>query len=227
MICPKCNIAIRFEPSNTGPVHADSSDAKRQTGYDVAEGFCPECHQFIVLLRHGKYYQHDFNDDGARDLTPESIKIIYPPVRNTRPLPPEVPKPYRSDFDEAAAVLDISPKASAAISRRILQHVLREELGITRRSLEREIDEFIARNDVPSTLKQAVDAVRTVGNFAAHPMKSTSIGEVLEVEPGEAAWLLDVLEALFDFVFVQPKRLDDKKAALNAKLASAGKPPLK
>ena len=49
----------------------------------------------------------------------------------------------------------------------------------------------------------------------------------MEVEPGEAEWNLDVLEALFDFYFVQPSILQAKLAALNAKLKEAGKPPVK
>jgi hypothetical protein len=47
------------------------------------------------------------------------------------------------------------------------------------------------------------------------------------VEPGEAEWNLDVLEALFDFYFVQPELLKKKRAALDAKLAEAGKPKMK
>ena len=52
-------------------------------------------------------------------------------------------------------------------------------------------------------------------------------GAVLEVEPGEAEFLLDVLEGLFDFYFVQPKRSEAQRAAIDAKLQDAGKPPLK
>ena len=49
----------------------------------------------------------------------------------------------------------------------------------------------------------------------------------MPVEPGEAEWTLDVLDGLFDFYYVQPAVLAARKAALNAKLASAGKPPTK
>jgi hypothetical protein len=38
---------------------------------------------------------------------------------------------------------------------------------------------------------------------------------------------LDVLEALFDFYFVQPELLKKKREALNAKLKKAGKPEMK
>jgi hypothetical protein len=79
----------------------------------------------------------------------------------------------------------------------------------------------------PSHLAEAIDAVRNIGNFAAHPLKSQSTGEILPVEPEEAEWNLDVLESLFDFYFVQPAILAKKCDALNIKLSDAGKKPMK
>ena len=58
-------------------------------------------------------------------------------------------------------------------------------------------------------------------------IKSTSTGEIVEVEFGEAEWILDVLETLFDFYFVQPAILKIKKDALNKKLSDSGKPLMK
>ena len=124
-------------------------------------------------------------------------------------------------------MLPLSPKASAALSRRILQNVLREKFGIERSSLAQEIDNFIQLNGVPSYLTDAIDAIRNIGNFAAHPLKDTHSGEIVDVEPGEAEWLLEVLEALFDFAFVQPKRLEERKKKLNKKLNGIGKPQMK
>jgi len=223
MICPHCNIGVRFEPEHVSPVHDEGTPGKQQ-GYQVAEGSCPECHQFVVLLRRGPYWEHD---GGSRELTEPNDEVIFPLPRNYRPLPPEVPDPYRTDYAEACAVLALSPKASAAISRRLLQHLLRDELKIVHRTLDKEIAEFVSRPGVPSHLTEAVDAIRTLGNLAAHPTKNTSTGEVIDVEPGEASWLVDVLESLFDFLFVQPKRLAAHRAALDRKLAAADRPPTK
>jgi hypothetical protein len=52
-------------------------------------------------------------------------------------------------------------------------------------------------------------------------MKSTQSGQILDVDPGEADWTLDVLEGLFDFYFVQSAKSAAKRAALNAKLGTA------
>lgn len=93
--------------------------------------------------------------------------------------------------------------------------------------LAKEIDEVIGSGKLPSHLSDAIDGIRNIGNFAAHPIKVTASGEILPVEPGEAEWTLDVLEGLFDFYFIQPALLVTRRAALTAKLASAGKPPVK
>ena len=53
---------------------------------------------------------------------------------------------------------------------------------------------------LPSHLTGSLDAVRNIGNVAAHPTKSEASGEIIDVEPGEAEWNLDVLESLFDFL---------------------------
>ena len=58
-------------------------------------------------------------------------------------------------------------------------------------------------------------------------MKSTSTGTIVEVEPGEAEWTLDVIESLLDFYFVQPALTAKRKAELNKKLKDAGKPEIK
>jgi hypothetical protein len=136
-------------------------------------------------------------------------------------VPPEFVKPYR----EARLVLTDSENASAALSRRCLQHLLRDRGSVKPQDLSREIEEAIPK--LPTHLAGAYDAVRNLGNFAAHPLKRTNTGEVLDVEPGEAEWLLEVLEQFFDFYFVQPARLQARRAALDKKFAEAGKPPMK
>ncbi|MBI5235515.1 MAG: DUF4145 domain-containing protein [Deltaproteobacteria bacterium] len=90
-------------------------------------------------------------------------------------------------------ILSLSPKASAALSRRCLQSILRGHAGVKPQDLSKEIAEVIASKELVQYLVDAVDAVRNIGNFAAHPIKSKNTGEIMDVEPGEADWLLDIL----------------------------------
>jgi|SRR5690242_16813913 hypothetical protein len=107
-------------------------------------------------------------------------------------------------------VLADSPKASAALSRRCLQTLLREEAKTKAKDLVEQIQEVLDSGKLPSYLAENIDAIRNIGNFAAHPIKSTNTGEIVSVEPGEAEWTLDVLEELFDFYLIQPAKAKAK-----------------
>lgn len=183
---------------------------------------CPECEKPIIFLEASMV----IDNTGGR-LGSVSRFMAYPQRASLRPLPAEVPNPYRRDFDEAVAVLPLSAKASAALSRRNLQAVIRDKAGIKGKDLNAEIQEIIDSGAVPSFITEGLDAVRNIGNFAAHPIKSISTGEIVEVEPGEAEWNLDVLESMFDFYFVQPSLTAKRRAALDVKLKDAKKPPLR
>ena len=178
---------------------------------------CPNCEKYIIIL-------HRRSHDGVHD---KGDFFAYPKGFSRRPLSDGVPDPFAQDYKEACLVISVSPKASAALSRRSLQNILRECAKVKPQNLVNEIDEVLNSKQLPSFLAEGIDAVRNIGNFAAHPIKSTNTGEVVDVEPGEAEWLLDLLEGLFDFYFVQPAGLKRKKEALDKKLADAGKPPMK
>jgi len=152
--------------------------------------------------------------------------LVHPKGSNRPPVPPQVPQKLAYDYVETCIVLSDSPKASAALSRRCLQNVLREVAKVKPGNLADEIQQVID-SGIPSYLVEVIDAVRNIGNFAAHPLKSEKSGEILPVEPTEAGWNLDVLETLFDFYFVQPDVVRKKRAALDQKLKEVGKKPMK
>ena len=148
---------------------------------------------------------------------------VYPKA-SARPVPAEVPIEIAKEFTEACTVLPDSEKASAALSRRCLQNILTTAGHVTKRDLNDQIDEVLPH--LPTEIADSLHAVRNIGNFAAHPIKSKSTGEIVDVEPGEAEWNLDTLEELFDFYFVRPAVHAKRKAALNIKLTDAGKPTI-
>ncbi len=222
MKCPYCMIGIRFE-SEVQAVYPVERNADIRMGFGLVPGFCPECKEFIIQLRYGEY---KWMEDGGEIINIQKEEIIYPRTV-ARIIDNTIPNQYREAFNEANSVLIFSPKASAALSRRLLQTLLREKYKIKPGSLDTEITGFIQLKDIPTEISGAVDAIRNIGNFAAHPLKFTNTGEIVDVEPGEAEWLLEVLEALFDFTFVQPHRIQERKDKLNKKLSALGKPPMK
>ena len=218
MKCPHCLVEFHDEVSKT-LLGEDSTSQwflqKRQ---------CPSCGKFILSLL-------ELSDrsviGGANRYYRSREFYCYPRAVSRAPLSPDVPEEFAVDYREACLTLADSPKASAALSRRCLQHILREVSKVKPGNLTDEIQEVIDSRTLPTHLIESLDAVRNIGNFATHPIKSKASGEVLDVEPGEAEWNLDVLESLFDFYFVQPAQLQRKRDALNAKLKEAGKPEMK
>jgi hypothetical protein len=226
MKCPHCNIEINSNFYEL-PIGKDS-----QGSASLFCMVCPndECKLFIIKFARGKS-EDDFYGPGNGKTLVESqiteLNMIYP-FLSTRPKAPiEVDEHISQDYNEACLVLSLSPKASAALSRRCLQNILREKAGVKPGNLIKEIEQVLADPKTPSYITESIDAVRNVGNFAAHPQKDQTSGEIIDVDPEEAEWLLDVLELLFDFYYVQPEIAKKKKAALDAKLALAGKPPMK
>jgi Domain of unknown function (DUF4145) len=131
-------------------------------------------------------------------------QTVRPKSIARKPLSQEVPPECGKDYQEACLVLADSEKASAALSRRCLQYLLREHVGVKHSDLANEIQQVLDAGKLPSHLAEGIDAIRNIGNFAAHPTKSQHTIEIFDVEPGEAEWSLDVLEGLFDFYFVPP-----------------------
>ena len=222
MKCPYCHIGIKLEVKEQF-AFPDKDYTNTGLGKEFVHGLCPECDNLVALLNIGKYRWVD--DKG--ELSEVRQEIILYPKSAFRVTDAEIPQEYRDALNEANSVLLFSPKASAALSRRLLQQVIRDKYGIDKRDLSKQIDEFLKLPNLPSELSGAVDAIRQVGNFAAHPLKYTNTGEIVEVENGEADWILDVLEQLLDYAFVQPAKLQSRRDELNRKLASLGKDSLK
>jgi len=193
--------------------------------WSVFSQLCPVCNRLNLFLVNGK----SITDHGSIIPRPHIIaKTAIRPMGSSRaPCPQEVPVNIANDYKEACLVFPFSAKASAALSRRCLQNLLRDAAKVKPNDLSKEIQEVIDSGKLPSQLGDSIDAIRNIGNFAAHPIKSKSTGEIVDVEPEEAEWNLDVLEALFDFYYVQPAKIASKRNALNAKLLETGKPPMK
>ncbi|MCW8138137.1 MAG: DUF4145 domain-containing protein [Planctomycetota bacterium] len=214
MTCPHCAVTIKTE------IVREHLSRFAQS-WLVECLVCPSCFQFTIWLQAGQYEADGPGVRGRSIWVPSFVKRFRAyPVAGARPVAPEVHAPIAADFTEACTVLPFSPKSSAALSRRCLQHVL-HYVGIKKKNLHDEIEAAIASPGFPPTVADLLHTIRQVGNVAAHPQKEQNTGLIVDVEQGEAELLLDVLEELFDHYFVKPARYAAKKAAIAAKLAAA------
>jgi hypothetical protein len=118
-------------------------------------------------------------------LLPDTKSNIFPDY---------IPLPIRQDYEEAYAILELSPKASATLSRRCLQGIIRDFWGVKKGRLVDEINSIEDKVD-PLTWK-SIDAIRKVGNIGAHMEKDINL--IIDVEPKEAQLLVQLIEMLFE-----------------------------
>ncbi len=231
--CPYCGITFslegvnaehtsfnfkRFVPSG-GPSTFAPSNVR--TSYTSTNHYCPSCKGKIIWLNE---VENSKRGDQHTSVV-KSITLLWPkhPVCQ---VPKGVPEPLASDFREAHDTLPISPKASAALSRRCLQTIIQDQERFTDRNLIDLVKKLLALNKLPSHLAQDLDAIRNVGNFAAHQQKDQSTGDIIDVQPGEAEWTLEVLRALITFYYIELPEGQARRDAFNAKLKAAGQKPM-
>src|SRR3546814_558847 len=186
MKCPQCSTTVRFNWKETEPLYS-SFEIVGDNNYAIAYDTCPHCRKIVVKLLEGQTTNNPFGK-GYMVIT-ESEEVIFPKVPYKEVINGEhIPELFYEDYIEAVNTLPTSHKASAALSRRLLQNILRQEYHINKKNLSQEIQEFVLKPGIPTYLTDAVDAIRELGNFAAHPTKDNETGSIVQVEAKEATW---------------------------------------
>lgn len=205
MKCPHCATTVFIYWNQVTFLEPTPEDSYDNGGYTIQYGYCPECGKLVIQLQHGiQSGRSGINEYWIDQIDYEDI--IYPRYSAGRNLDQYVPERYAQLFRESEEVNNISPRASATLSRYLLQMLLHEELHIQKRNLEDEIKELENGSNIPTKLVTMLQVMRRVANFGAHPKKSTNSNEIVEVEAGESAVMLDLLEEVFDYIFVKPKQ---------------------
>lgn len=207
--CPHCAVTAQFIPAKivTGDAELGDFTGKLTVGFrqvlSITTVVCSACLGVVVVI--GK----------------DNRKWIAFPRHSARPpLHPTVPQHIAQDYREAALVLEDSPKASAALSRRCLQALL-ESQGIKGDSIADQLK--VALPQLPGYVAPFVDQLRKLGNAAAHPKPHATTGEIIDVQPDEAEWMLELLDQLFDHYYTKPAAANEKLASLTQKLGDGRK----
>ncbi|WP_343463021.1 DUF4145 domain-containing protein [Pantoea sp.] len=198
--CPYCgNLATSVAVNSNKEVHsfrADTKDGNLIIGTEVL--VCPneECKEYTFKAWinkaeevHGNLYDYDTN------LHTWMIK----PQGVVKSFPSYVPKAILDDYREAALIKDLSPKASATLSRRCLQGMIRNFWQVNKANLFEEIKAI--QDKVDSDTWEAIDAIRSIGNIGAHMEKDINL--VIDVESDEAALLIQLIEILIKDWYVE------------------------
>lgn len=109
---------------------------------------CPHCKEFTILAK------------GIGSAV-KDVNIAIRPLSQARKYPDYIPLAIRSDYEEASAILYLSPKASATLSRRCLQGMIRDFFQISKSSLFEEINAI--KDKIPAEQWAVLDGVRRIG----------------------------------------------------------------
>ena len=199
--CPFCKRAVSGSAADHVQAYTSERGHSLQLGIRFLE--CPnfECKQVAILARLEIKKPIDQlgaallgRSEGAMQSVslPEEI-WIRPGMRNIKDFSEYIPAAFQQDYEEACKILTLSPKASATLSRRCLQGMIRDFHGVTK---DRLVDEINAIKDKVDPLTwQAIDALRKIGNIGAHMEKD--VGLIIDVDPDEAQALIGLNEMLF------------------------------
>lgn len=149
------------------------------------------------------------------DMELRSWRLL--PDSFAKPQPDYIPSPLRDDYSEACLIRDKSPKAAATLARRCLQGMIRDFCGISKprlfdeiNALRKQVEDGSAPKGVEPETVEAIDAIRGVGNIGAHMESDISL--IVDVDPGEAQVLIELIEMLFEEWYVARHVRDEKLA---------------
>ncbi len=167
--------------------------------YVVPEAICcpnPECNELSLSLA----VHEVINAEAITMIEQVGNKIRgwqLLPQSHAKPLPGYIPKAIRDDYLEACLILDLSPKASAALARRCLQGMIRNFHNLTKAQMGMLNNEI---NHLETILNprdfEALHHVREIGNIGAHMEKDVDL--IIEITPEEAKVMIGLLETLFE-----------------------------
>lgn len=189
--CPYCNVVMAISRDTFRTQHpcfekTDGHLDQQYTNIPFYESTlqvnfykCPNCKEYTIIAK------------GVGD----SVKDVLVPIRpisSAKQFPDYIPEAIRNDYEEACAIMTLSPKASATLSRRCLQGMIHDFWGIKEKNLNAEISTL--KDKIPSDLWASIDALRQLGNICAHMESDTNI--IVDIDPGESYSLIQLIELL-------------------------------
>jgi hypothetical protein len=129
--------------------------------------------------------------------------LLLVPDQSQAPLPvDDLPSELRDDFEEARAILNRSPRGSAALLRLVVQKLL-PYLGATKSGIDAAIGELVKSGKIKSQIQKALDTVRVIGNESVHPGSMN-----MKDDHETAITLFRIINLIVETEITEPKRLD-------------------
>lgn len=199
--CPYCSIVapVINETTQVRYTSYDKTDCSMgllsefdSSAIKVTFHICPSCGKYFIEIQ------------GIGSQT-QGLYISYPDNNKAEKFPDYVPMQILTDYEEACAIVNLSPKASATLSRRCIQGMIRDKWETNAKSLYQEISSL--KGKIEPSLWQAIDALRQIGNIGAH--MESDVNTIIDIEPNEAQMLITLVEILIKEWYITPHERDE------------------
>jgi hypothetical protein len=209
-VCPYCDTKTTINRDNY-TIHENGMTINNSDGHRmIADEWivCPnkDCGRVTLSIL---LYEYKWNSvQWLKGNKLQEWRLL--PSSYAKVFPAYIPVPLRKDYEEASVIVTLSPKASATLSRRCLQGIIRDFWKVSKPRL---IDEILAIEDKVDPLTwKSIDAVRKVGNIGAHMEKDINL--IIDVDPEEANLLLQLIELLFEEWYIHRHEREVKLKAI-------------
>lgn len=141
-------------------------------------------------------------------------ELLYPEATMVPPANQDTPPEILADYNEAASIVQKSPRGAAALLRLAIQKLC-AHLGEPGQNINADIAALVAKGLDPRVQK-ALDVLRVVGNEAVHPGTLN-----LDDDPDTAIAIFRMFNLIVEKMISEPKHVDEVYALLPAdKLAA-------
>ena len=129
--------------------------------------------------------------------------MIYPKETPAPPYSADLPEACVRDYDEAARIVQDSPRGAAALLRLVIQKLCMH-LGGKGKNIDEDIGHLVAERGLPEMVRKALDAIRVIGNKSVHP------GEMnMEDDVETATALFKAVNVIVHATITQPREIED------------------
>lgn len=180
--CPHCGVVSLMHFHCISYIDKDLfefHERKRGGNSWVQVATCHNCCKHIIWVDNIYAYPDIVAEEANSDM-PEGVKQLY---------------------NEAGLIYNKSPRAACALLRLAIDRLC-NELGETDRDINKNIGELVKKG-LPTSVQQALDVVRVVGNKAVHPGQiAFDVDDV-----GTATMLMRLLNIIVSRMISEPKEI--------------------
>ncbi len=183
--CPHCGAYSRQCWSDlyangrfNGTIYSDNNFGGDLKGFCISR--CERCSKYIIW---------------------KNERIIFPDKSPVEPPNCDLSQEIQNDYNEAANILNKSPRGAAALLRLCLQKLC-IQLGLPGEKIDEDISTLVERG-LPKEVQKAMDILRVTGNESVHP------GVIdLNDSPNTAIKLFRLVNFIAEKMLTQPKEIE-------------------